>query len=171
MTFYFSTPIKNNILLSINYIDYKDLQGNSDPWYCITYSSSIFLFNCLNNKKFASLFISQSEANNYSFGSNNSSLLLNPLPKPTNLVNQFNNNTIIDNNNNVADNFIHSKYFDIDEIQKRKILNKEKCLSLFHVNACSLSKNFDELKHLLKSLIKILMLLQLLKQESGKMLL
>ena len=31
LTFYFSTPIKNNILLSINYIDYKDLQGNSDP--------------------------------------------------------------------------------------------------------------------------------------------
>ena len=30
-----------------------------------------------------------------------------------------------------------------------EILNKEKCLSLFHVNACSLSKNFDE-QHLLK---------------------
>ena len=32
-----------------------------------------------------------------------------------------------------------------------KITNKEKCLSLFHINACSLSKNFDELQHLLKS--------------------
>ena len=39
---------------------------------------------------------------------------------------------------------------DIDEIQKLKILNKEKCLSLFHVNTCSLSKKFDELQHLLK---------------------
>ena len=116
---------------NLNYIDYKYLQGNNDPWYCITCSSSIFPFNCLNNKKFASLFTSQSEANNYSFDSNNNSLLLNPSPKLTNLVNQFNNNTIIDNNNNVADNFIHSKYFDIDEIQKLKILNKEKCLSLF----------------------------------------
>ena len=75
---------------NFNYIDYKYLRGNSDPWYCITCSSSIFPFNCLNNKKFASLFISQSEAN--------SSLLLNPSPKLTNLVNQFNNNTIIDNN-------------------------------------------------------------------------
>ena len=94
----------------------------------ITCSSSVFPFNCLNNKKFASLFINQSKARNYSFGSNNISLLLNPSPKFTNLVNQFNNNTIIDNNNNVADNFIHSKYFDIDEIQKLKILNKEKRL-------------------------------------------
>ena len=97
-------------------------------WYCITFSNSIFPFNCLNNKKFASFYISRIKANNYSFDSNNSSLLLNPSPKLTNLVNQFNNNTIIDNNNNVADNFIHSKYFDIDEIQKLKILNKEKCL-------------------------------------------
>ena len=47
----------------------------------------------------------------------------------------------MDNNNNVADNFIHSKYFDIDEIQKLIIPNKEKCLSLFHINACSVSKN------------------------------
>ena len=135
---------------NLNYIHYKYLQGNNDPWYCITCSSSIFPFNCLNNTKFASLFISQSEANNYSFGCNKSSLLLNPSPKLTNLVNQFNNNTIIDNNNNVADNFIHSKYFDNNEIQKLKILNKEKCLSLFHVNTCSLSKKFDDLQHLLK---------------------
>ena len=84
-----------------------------------------------------------------------------------NLVSQFNNNTITDNNNNVADNFIHSKYFDIDEIQKLKIVNKEKYLSLFFVNTCSLSKTFDELQHLLKITKKILMLLQLLKQESG----
>ena len=101
---------------NFNYIDYKYLQGNNDPWYFITCSSSIFPFNCLNNKKFASLFVSQSEAN--------SSLLLNPSPKLTNLVNQFNNNTIIDNDNNVADEFIHFKYFDIDKIQKLKTLNK-----------------------------------------------
>ena len=66
------------------------------------------------------------ETNNYSFDSNNSSLLLNPSPKLTNLVNQFNNNAITDNNNSVDDNSIHSKYFDIDEIQKLKITrNKE----------------------------------------------
>ena len=136
---------------NLNYIDHKHLQGNNDPWYCVTCSSSIFPFNRFNNKKFGSLRISQTETNNYNFGSNNRSLLLNPSPKLTNLVNQFNNNTIINNNKNIDDHFIHSKCFDTDEIQKLKITNKEKCLSLFHINASSLSKNFDELQHLLKS--------------------
>ena len=54
--------------------------------------------------------------------------MLNPSPKLTNLVKQFNNYTIFDNSNNVADNFIHSKYFDNDKIQKLKIPNKEKFL-------------------------------------------
>ena len=126
------------------------MQGNNHPWYCITCSSSIFPFNCLNSKKFGSLLINQTETNNYIFDSNKSSLLLNTSPKLTNLVHQLNNNTI-DNNKNIDDNFIYSKYFDIDEIQKMKITNKEKCLSLFHINVYSLSKNFDELQHLLKS--------------------
>ena len=133
---------------NLNYIVYKYLQGNNDPWYCITCSNSIFPFNCLNNNlcHYSEVRVKQI----ISFGSNNSSLLLSPSPKLTNLENQLNNNTIIDNNNNVADNFIHSKSFDIDEIQKLKIMNKGKCLSLFHVNACSFSKYFDELQHLLK---------------------
>ena len=54
---------------------------------------------------------------------NNNSSLLNPSPKLTNLVNQFDNKTYY--NNNVNDDFIHSKCYDIDEIQKLKILNKE----------------------------------------------
>ena len=137
-----------NVTILFIYIACKYWQGNSDP--CITCSSSIFCFSCLNNKKISSLLIRLTETNNYSFDSNNSSLLLNPSPKLTNLVNQFNNNTIIDNNKNVDDNFIHSKYFDIDEIQKLKITNKEKCLSLFHMNVCSLSKYFDQLQLLLK---------------------
>ena len=93
--------------------------------------------------------ISQAETNKCSFDSNNSPLLLTHLPK-LNQVNQFNKNTIIDDYKNVDDNFIHSKYFDIDEIQKLKITNKEKCLSLFHMNVCSLSKYFDQLQLLLK---------------------
>ena len=55
--------------------------------------------------------------------------------KLTNLVNQFNNDTVnnninntINNNtidkNNIAGNFIHFKSFDIDVIQKLKKLNK-----------------------------------------------
>ena len=53
--------------------------------------------------------------------------------------------------NNVAGNFIHSKYFDIGAIQKLKIPNKEKCLSLLPINAWSFSKQLHEPQHLLKS--------------------
>ena len=68
---------------NLNYIDYKYLQGNNDPSYCITCTSSVFPFNCLNNKKFGSLLISHTETSNHSFDSNNNSLLLNPSPKLT----------------------------------------------------------------------------------------
>ena len=48
------------------------------------------------------------------------------------------------------ENVIQSKY-DIDELQQLKIPNKEKSLSLFHINSCSLNKNFEELQNLLQS--------------------
>ena len=40
-----------------------------------------------------------------------------------------------------------SKY-DIEEMHNIKIPHKNKPLSLFHINACSLYKNFDDLQHL-----------------------
>ena len=120
-----------NVTILFIYIACKYWQGNSDP--CITCSSSIFSFSCLNNKKITSLLIRLTETNNYSFDSNNSSLLLNPSPKLTNLVNQFNNNAIIDNNNSVDDNSIHSKYFDIDEIQKLKIMRNKENVSPYFI--------------------------------------
>ena len=54
-----------------------------------------------------------------------------------------------DINSDDPENTISSKYYDIEELQNLKIINKSKSLSLFHVNACSLSKNFDDLQHLL----------------------
>ena len=46
-------------------------------------------------------------------------------------------------------NAVQSKYYDTDELQTIKISNKDKSLALFHINACSLNKNFNELEHLL----------------------
>ena len=46
---------------------------------------------------------------------------------------------------------IHSKYYDTHELQQLKIPNKEKAFSFFHINSCSLNKNFEELQNLLKS--------------------
>ena len=46
---------------------------------------------------------------------------------------------------------MQSKYYDIDELQQLKIPNKEKYLFFFHINSCSLNKNFEELQNLLQS--------------------
>ena len=41
-----------------------------------------------------------------------------------------------------------SKYYDTEEMHNIKIPQKNKSLSLFHINACSFNKNFDDLQHL-----------------------
>ena len=46
---------------------------------------------------------------------------------------------------------IQRKYYNIDELQQLKIPNQEKSLSFFHINSCSLNKNFEELQNLLQS--------------------
>ena len=43
------------------------------------------------------------------------------------------------------------RYYDLEEIQTLNIPKKSKFLSMFHINACSLSKNFDDLEYLLKT--------------------
>ena len=83
----------------------------------------------------------------------NTSLLLKPSPNLELLVNQFNNAT--PENNNDPEKTFSSKYYDIDEMHNIKIPQKNKSLSLFHINACSLNKNFDDLQHLLSSTKKI----------------
>ena len=64
------------------------------------------------------------------------------------LYNQI-KNTSPEKDNDLV-NVVNSKYYDIDQIQTLKFPNKHKSLSLFHINACSLNKNFDDLDHLLK---------------------
>ena len=63
------------------------------------------------------------------------------------LVNQF-NNTTPENSNDPEKNY-SSKYYDIDEMHNTEIPHHNKSLSLFHINACSLNKNFDDLQNLL----------------------
>ena len=63
------------------------------------------------------------------------------------MYNQFNKNSSPEN--------INSKYYDTDQIQTLRLPDKHKSLTLFHINACSLSKNFDDLDHLLKCTNKV----------------
>ena len=63
------------------------------------------------------------------------------------LVNQFNN--VNPKNRNDPEKISSSKYYDVKEMCNIEIHHKNKLLSLFYINACSLNKNFDELQHLL----------------------
>ena len=114
--------------------------------------STIFPFNSLlSNINF--LFCCTNTDNNthwIDLENDNSSLSL----KPTNLellVNQFNNGT--PENSNDPEKVCSSKYYDIEEMHNIKIPHKNKSLPLFHINACSLNKNFDDLKKTKKKLI------------------
>ena len=66
------------------------------------------------------------------------------------LYNQFNNTSPKENNDPA--NVVNSKYY---KIQTLKFPDKHKSLALFHINACFLNKNFDELEHLLKCTNKV----------------
>ena len=63
-------------------------------------------------------------------------------------MNQFNNNASPEDNTD-PENVVQFKYYDIDELQTMKTPNKDKSRALFHINGCSLNKNFHELEHLL----------------------
>ena len=76
-----------------------------------------------------------------------SSLSLKPSSNLKLLVNQFSNAT--PENSNDPEKISSSKYYDIEEMHNIEIPHNNKSLSLFHINACSLNKNFDDLQHLL----------------------
>ena len=68
------------------------------------------------------------------------------------LFNQFNN--FSPEQKNEPKNVVNSDYYDIDH-QTLKFHEKNKPLCLFHINACALSKTFDDLEHLLKCTNKV----------------
>ena len=61
------------------------------------------------------------------------------------LVKQFSNAT--PEKGNDPERIDSSKYYDIDEMHNTEIPHKNKPLSLFHINACSHNKNFDDCQH------------------------
>ena len=77
-------------------------------------------------------------------------LILKPITHSLLLFNQFSN--AIPENNSDPEKIIQSKYYDINQLQQMTIPNKEKFLSLFHINSCSLNKNFEELHKFLQSI-------------------
>ena len=115
--------------------------------FCISCCREIFPFSPVKNKNFISNFYHSNKAKN--IVDKDSSLLLKPSEHLKQLVNQFNNvsSQTDDINFDDPENIVSSKYYDI-ELQNLKI-NNSNSLSLFHINACSLSRKFDDLQHLL----------------------
>ena len=79
-----------------------------------------------------------------------SNLVLKPPPSLSSLFNQFNSIPQTYDHKD-PENVVWCKYHDLGEVQSMKIPNKNSCLSLFHINTCSLNKNFEDLEYLIKS--------------------
>ena len=69
---------------------------------------------------------------------------------------------------NQLNDFSPEQKNDTDQFQTLKFPEKNKSLFLFNQNACSLSKNVDDLENLLNAQIKFLIELQLVKPDLPK---
>ena len=68
-------------------------------------------------------------------------LILKPQKNLSDLFNEFNN--FSDQNKN-QENVSNCKHYDLNKIKPLNKLNNKSSLSLFHLNTCSLSKNFED---------------------------
>ena len=73
-------------------------------------------------------------------------------------------NTSPEDNTN-PENVVQFQNYDIDELQNMKI---PKSLALFHINACSLNKNFDDLEHVSSSTSKYFDIIAITKTRITK---
>ena len=124
---------------------YRYLQNCDEFWYCIDCCSTTFSFNSFQTTKSSWLIvqtlITTSHWRDLEHDHDNSLSL-----KPSNLellVNQFKSAT--PGNSNDPEKISLSKYCDIDKMRNIEIPHKNKSISLFHINECSLNKNFDDL--------------------------
>ena len=137
---------------NLNYLDYRYLQNCDESWYCIGCCSTIFPFNSLSsNKNFLACYTSNdSNIIQWKDLENDHDSSISLLKSSSNLellVKRFNNAT--PENSNDPEKISSAKCYDIEEIHNNEIHHKNKSLYLFHTNACSLNKNFDDLHHLL----------------------
>ena len=142
---------------NFNCLRYRYLKNCNESWYCIQCCSTNFPFNSLSNNKNFLACCTNTDSNitqwEHLDNDHNSSLSLKPSSKLEFLVNQFND--VTPENGNDPGKIASSKYYDIDKMHSIEIPHKNKSLSLFHINACSPNKNFDNPQHLLTYTKKI----------------
>ena len=135
---------------SPNFIDYQYLDGNGNPWFCLKRNTELFLFGTLNNKT-CNKYVNRNNVQNKDIDEDNSSnLVLKPPPNLNSLFLQFNNSSQIHDFKD-PENVVNCKYYNLEEILTMKFPNKKDSLSLFHINACSLTidDNLDDIEYLL----------------------
>ena len=136
---------------NLNYLDYRYLQNCDESWYCIECCSTILPFDSLSSNKNFLACCTNTNSNITQWkdleNDHDSWLLWKPSSNLELLVNQFNNAT--PENGNDPEKIASSKYYDIDEMHNIEIPHKNKPLSLFHINTCSLNRNFYDLQYLL----------------------
>ena len=119
---------------NLNDLDYNLLKSKNENWYCILCTPEILPFCQINEK------VSIPKGN---------------LNKPTNalfnLMNQLNNFNDDEKENEL--NLPNCKYRDTDYFKNLTKDFRRKVLSFFHMNFCSLNKNFDDFNILLSDLI------------------
>ena len=129
----------------LDLFDYKYFEGSIDSLFCLSCCCTILPFGNLTDKDFSCSVLNK---NFIEISNKNSSVLLKPPPNLALLFNQFNKSSQeqqID-----PENVVNSRYFDIHQIQSLKFPQKEKSLSSFPINACSLNTNSDDSVYLLK---------------------
>ena len=134
-----------------NYLDYRYLQNCDEFWHSIECCSTISPFNSLLSNKTFLACCTNTDSNIIQWkdleNDHASSLTLKPSSNLELLVNQFSKAT--PENSNDSEKMFLSKYYNIEEMHNIEIPHNNKSLSLLHINACSLNKNFDDLQHLL----------------------
>ena len=135
----------------LNYLDYRYLQNCDESWYYIGCCSTIFPFNSLSRNRNFLAGCTNTDNNITQWRDqeheHDISLSLKPSSNLELLVNHFNNAT--PKNSNYPEKISSSKHYDMEEMHNIEIPHKNKPPSLFHINAFSLNKNFDDLQHLL----------------------
>ena len=144
----------------LNYVDSQMIKNLNKLWYCLNCCQEVFPFTSINNYKLHTLLSSKRFCD---FESTDTCLILNSPKNLTHLFNEINN--LSPDNEDCPDERVNCKYYDINQIQKLKSMNNKNSLSLFHLNTCSLSRNFEEFAYLLNSTKSILMLLLFQKLE------
>ena len=139
--------IKCNLL---NLNDYKRLQNDTSPFFCIKCTSSIFPFGNITNNEFYPLVtkgILFPEHSSSSIADPLSQQIQNHITDLNKYLDKFSSND--DEDENISP--INCKYYEPHEFDKAKF-NSSKSFSIFHLNIHSIQKHIDTLKTLISTL-------------------